>query len=73
MPEPDYKMLYENLSSDHAYFKKKVKEMLELQQTYFKSHRDHQLFKKAKALESEILELITPRNAIQSQMDWLGQ
>jgi hypothetical protein len=53
-------------------FKKKVKEMLECQQAYFKT-KDFQLLKKSKAMEKEVRDIITPKQSSQATIDWLGQ
>lgn len=63
------------LENEYAAFKKKVKDMLDTQQAYFKSGKDAQLLIKSKALEKEVRELITPPVAkvAQATMQFLGQ
>lgn len=63
-----------DLELDFAAFKKKVAEMLDCQQKYFKSNKDYQLLKTAKALEAEVRELITPKpvKVSQASMEFLG-
>lgn len=56
----------------HEHLKKKVLEMLDTQQLYFKT-RDVQVLKKSKALESEVRELINPKKKLQAELEWLGQ
>lgn len=50
----------------------KVKIMLETQRAYFKT-RDPQKLRQAKALEKEVDELISPKQANQAEFDWLAK
>lgn len=62
----------QELQIRYEHLKKKVLEMLDTQQLYFKT-RDVQVLKKSKALESEVRELINPKKKLQAELDWLGQ
>ena len=62
----------QELQIRHEHLKKKVLEMLDTQQLYFKT-RDVQVLKKSKALESEVRELINPKKKLQAELEWLGQ
>ncbi len=68
-------MIMENqeLQLRHEYLVRKVKEMLEAQQAYFKSGKDFQLLKKSKAIEKEVRDIVFPKQVSQSEIDWLGK
>jgi hypothetical protein len=54
-------MTQDELQREYDYFKKKVEEMLNTQQLYFKSNKDFELLKRSKGLEKEVRELIHPK------------
>jgi len=62
----EVKAKYKNLSD-------KVRKMLELQQSYFKSKKDWQIFKAAKAMEGEVDAIVNPKPVSQAQMDFLAR
>lgn len=62
-----YRLKYEQLQ-------RKVKEWMEAQRLYYKSNKDHQLFRKSKAIEQEVEKLVNPgKQELQAKIDWLGQ
>lgn len=64
-----YKMKYEHLV-------KKVNEMLDCQQAYFKSKKDFQLLKKSKAIKQEVRDICNPKPPKQQSMfsdEFLGK
>lgn len=68
----DYQKKYEHLAG-------KVREMLAAQKAYFakakKGHKDFQLLKVSKAIETEVDDIVNPKQPQVSQatIDWLGQ
>ena len=67
MTNEDYKWRYEYLAN-------KVRRMLEVQKMYYKSKKDIQLLKLAKALEKEITEIINPeQKQQQAYLDFLAR
>lgn len=65
--DEDFKIRYMQLRD-------KVREMLDAQQAYFRSHKDFQLLKKSKAIETEVKDLVSNKpKSSQAQLDWLGQ
>lgn len=67
----DFKEQYEALRLWADKFKKKVKEMRELQTEYFK-RRDNHVLIKSKQVEKEVDEMITPKQSVQATLEWLG-
>lgn len=67
-------MNQEELQKSHDHLKKKVIEMLDCQQLYFKT-RDVQVLKKSKALESEVRNLCSkkPTNQGTLSFDFLAR
>lgn len=57
----DFKVKYEILA-------KKVTDMLDTQQAYFKSNKDIQLLKKSKALEADVRAFINPKTSEQTSL-----
>jgi hypothetical protein len=69
-------MTSQELYLNYEYLKKKIIEMLDCQQAYFKSNKDFQLLKKAKALETEIRILCTQTKTQQQSIfndEFLGK
>lgn len=50
-------MNQEELQRKYEHLKKKVGEMLDCQQAYFKSNKDFQLLKKSKGLELSLIHI----------------
>lgn len=63
-------MNQEELQRKYEHLKKKVGEMLDCQQAYFKSNKDFQLLKKSKGLEKEVRELINPKQTNQTELSF---
>jgi hypothetical protein len=57
----DFKVKYEILV-------KKITDLLDTQQAYFKSNKDIQLLKKAKALEADVKKFINPKLSEQTSL-----
>ena len=62
-------MNQEELQIAHDNLKKKVIEMLDCQQLYFKT-RDVQVLKKSKSLESEVRNLCSPKQTNQGVLSF---
>lgn len=51
----------------------RVRRMLAAQQAYFKSDKDPQLLREAKALEAEVNNIVNPKPVSQAHYEWLAQ
>lgn len=67
-------MTQEELQLKYNHLSDKVRKMLAAQKAYFKSNKDIQLLKIAKALEAEVNDIINPQQKQQQNLfDYLAQ
>jgi hypothetical protein len=67
MTQQELQLRYDHLSD-------KVRKMLAAQKAYFKSNKDIQLLKVSKALESEVNEIVNPKEKQQQSLfEYLAQ
>lgn len=69
----NYQEQAEHFRLKYEQLKNKTKNLLDMQRAYFKSNKDPQLFRKCKAIEQEVDELVSDRKAAQAKIEWLGQ